>query len=505
MSDVQVGQPETSAPSRERTVASIAKCWPECLTLAAYADLVAVAIAHHEPWADEAQAWQVTRSVPLTTLFHTYLRYEGHPGLWHLLLSGLIHLGVSYTGMHWVCGAIALLGVWLLVFRAPFPRYVRLALPFTYFLAYQYSVVARGYVLVPLLMFALAIVWRRSPIFLALLLGLLGNIALHVAVLSGGFALVYILELRREGRLQPRKPLLIAAAVLLALYAFAIYTALPPHDVFLFRDEQNDTLPNRLLIEVARGILGLFLGIIQPGILSIPFWILIVRRFRQQGQLFYLLPFAAFEIFATHYMSFWHAGLLVPTFIALFWIARQSTRACSPPPRWEALATRTILLYAIAVQLAWTAYAVAYDYGHPYSPDLAAAQYLAPRVKAGDRIAVTYIRSRTKQPLFDVGLEPYFPQNIFMNQKEAFWLYSTRNQTEAAFPAALNEHPPLVVAEFEQYGSLPSYEASLPLSGPKVDLLHNNGYVLTHAFCGAQPYRFVIQGEMCHLIFERKP
>src|SRR4051794_33642898 len=116
--------------------------WPECLTLALYAALVSFAIPYHEPFVDEAQSWQLARTLSLPDLFHTYLRYEGSPGLWHFLLWILIRLNVTYTAIHWICGAIGLAGVSILVLKAPFPRYLKLTLPFTYFLLFQYAVVA---------------------------------------------------------------------------------------------------------------------------------------------------------------------------------------------------------------------------------------------------------------------------------------------------------------------------------------------------------------------------
>jgi len=96
--------------------------WPEWTTLAAYAALVAFAIPFHEPWADEAQAWQLARTLSLADLFKTFIRYEASPGLWHFLLWILIKAHVSYTGLHWICGAIAVASTSLLIFRSPLPR-----------------------------------------------------------------------------------------------------------------------------------------------------------------------------------------------------------------------------------------------------------------------------------------------------------------------------------------------------------------------------------------------
>ena len=163
--------------------------WPEGCALSAYSALLAFAIPFHEPFADEAQGWQLARNLPLTSLFKTYIRYAAAPGLWHFLLWILIRAHVSYAGLHWISGAIAGPSVTaLLLFKSPFPLYLKLALPFTVFLVYQYAVVARNYVLAPILLYAIAFVWKKNPLILALLLGLLANVALHA-----------VCDLRRPG------------------------------------------------------------------------------------------------------------------------------------------------------------------------------------------------------------------------------------------------------------------------------------------------------------------
>ena len=133
----------------------------EIVTLCIYAGLLAWAIPHHEPWADEAQAWQIARTLPLVQIFHV-LSYEAHPGLWYICLWVLSRLHVSYAGMHWVAAAIGFSGVAVLVTTSPFPRFIKLLLPFTFYLAFQYAIVARSYVLAPLLIFLCAYFWPQK-------------------------------------------------------------------------------------------------------------------------------------------------------------------------------------------------------------------------------------------------------------------------------------------------------------------------------------------------------
>ena len=98
------------------------------------------------------------------------------PALWYICLWVLSRLHVGYAGMHWVAAAVGFSGVAVLVTASPFPRFIKLLLPFTFYLAFQYAIVARSYVLAPLLIFLCAYFWPRKlerPLTIALCLGLL--------------------------------------------------------------------------------------------------------------------------------------------------------------------------------------------------------------------------------------------------------------------------------------------------------------------------------------------
>lgn len=466
--------------------------WAEWTALALYAAIVSFAIPYHEPWADEAQAWQLARTLSLHDLFYTFLHYEGTPGLWHLFLWVLVRLHISYTAMHWICGVIALAAVSLLLFTAPFPRYLRLLLPFTYFLLFQYAVVARSYVLVPLMLFLIACFWKKSTILIALLLGLLANLALHALVISGGLAMVYVIEQVRNGNVKNKryqKQFLFAATLLICFYIFAVWTAWPPHDLMLSRVRGE----SRSYIQF--GIVSLVWGVCQPWILSIPFWVTIALCLYSRRSFFYLLPVLLFCIFSgSVYANFWHVGLLIPLVICLLWITW--------PPAYITLryekACSIALLVMIATQLLWSAFAIAYDHYHAYSPDLAAAQFLKPLVREGAKIAVTYLDEPYNQSFDAVGILPYFDHNIYINQPSAFWWWSDKNPNEDLFSTALLSHPQIVLVEIRKaHHGLP-----INLNENKVFIIRNAGYKLTNVFCGTRPERLQLDKTSCHLIFQ---
>lgn len=464
--------------------------WPEWCALSFYCAIVASAIPWHEPWADEAQAWQMARTLSLPALFTTYIRYEGSPGLWHFILWLLVHAHVGYTALHWICAGIAVASTSLLIFRSPFPRYLKLALPFTYFLVFQYAVIARSYVLVPPLLFMVALWWKKRPLTVAVLLGLLANVSLHAAVLSGGFALVWLADDLRSGpfRDAPRRTGLVRFTLILAaFYSFAIWTAWPARDCAFQAKTMSFT---------AGALDSIVWGICQPWILSIPFWIAIALCLHDRRSLRYVTPILLFAVFsgAVH-VNWWHAGLLVPAVICILWITWPQPGSVAS--RSE-LIGRGALVVLIAVQFLWTGYALAFDHTHDYSPDRAAAEFLAPYVQNRTPIAVTFLgKPPEDHDFWAVGIQPYFDRNIYANQSEAFWWWSRSNAAEQRFHALLRSHPPIVVAEMlAQY-----YGQPVDQSNPKIRLLTASGYTLTNLFCGVQPQRLAPGPANCHLIF----
>jgi hypothetical protein len=213
------------SPNRRRWTA-----W-ETIALLLYCAVAAFGIHQHIPWADESQAWMLAQEVSLPTLLVHSLHYEGTPGLWHVLLQLLQAFHFSFTAGRWVAGGIAAAGAAVLLGFAPFPRIVRLLLPFSFFLAYQDAIIARSYVLFAVFAFTAAAVLRSAearPIRMALVLGLMANISLHALIASGGLATVAALLWRHR---LPGRRRLIALLLLALFWAGAVASMVPMRDV----------------------------------------------------------------------------------------------------------------------------------------------------------------------------------------------------------------------------------------------------------------------------------
>lgn len=501
---------------------------PEAITLCLYAGLLAWAIPFHEPWADEAQAWQIARTLPLRQMFHV-LSFEGHPGLWYLLLWALSRLHVGYVGMHWVAAAIAFAGIAVLVGASPFPRWLKLLMPFTFYLGFQYAVVARSYVMVPPLLFLCAWYWPRKfdrPLLMAVWLGLLANVVLHAAVISGGLAVVYLIDLwlahRKGGLAIDRRQSSAAAALLVALYAIAIWTAFPAKEatgaglvvrpnpaLTAWMNAQQSQLPRARPEPLDKKSLawlswklearlagGLTLGLIEPFWLGCLVWAAVCWKLFRNRKLHYLIPAGFFVVFcADVYAWFWHSGLMLPCLIAILWM----TWPARPTPvwqlpRWEQLPL-AMLLAVVVVQIGWAEYAFAFDHARDYSPGAATAAFLAPYVASGAGIV------EIGDDFLAVDVAPYFERQVFLNEPYSFYWWSSRNTAKLRYQQLLRGRPGIVVLEWRFRESSPP--AAEIASIPAARQLTASGYQHTHTFCGGmvRPGRKFAEWD-CELIYQ---
>jgi hypothetical protein len=207
----------------------------ETIITGVYVVVVAIAIRFHEPWSDEAQAWVIARDNSVWQILRYRLHYEGSPALWHLLVHCFQLLGGRYSLFDWFGACFAIGGVVVWLRWSPFPLPVRVLLPFTFFLQYQYAVIARGYTLFPLLAFTLCVLYRsrRNPLWFALVAGLIANLTLQGTVFSFFIVALYCIDRRQRTDAPDTAPvprLLPAAALYLVLLAVAGLVALPAPD-----------------------------------------------------------------------------------------------------------------------------------------------------------------------------------------------------------------------------------------------------------------------------------
>lgn len=140
----------------------IEKNLPEHLAFALYIMLHCLIGAMHEPWFDEAAAWLIAKQSTLHEILFTATAYEGHPPLWHLVLAPFAKAGCPYAlTLSAISLAFSGAAVWLIIYRSPFKRPIRILAPFTYFITYQYGIISRPYCMMMLAFALVAITYGK--------------------------------------------------------------------------------------------------------------------------------------------------------------------------------------------------------------------------------------------------------------------------------------------------------------------------------------------------------
>jgi hypothetical protein len=387
-----------------------------------YAGLVAVGVWRHEPWFDEAQAWLLARDLRQSELFFHALRYEGTPGLWHALLLVPTRMHLPYVALNVTGGLFAVAGVLVFLRHAPLPWLLRVLVPFTFFVLYQYAVVARSYCLLPLLVFLVA--WRyprrfEQPWRLVLLLALLANISLHGVLIAGGVWAAHLLDVFRRWKQMGFPARVTHAAASLSLLVVAALIALqiyPPADstsaTHLWSEPAD--IARRAFSAWDESMTGIW-WLSSLIVIASAIWF-----FNRRALALYLVPtLMLLALFGFRYVSPWHQGALFIVWIMALWLSFTEPERIVLPPLAR-LGLIAAFVVPLVLHVNWAVRTWRLDYKGSYS---------------GTRDAAAYIRAHglDRKRIFGLGypsfgVQPYFDRNIFINLNHgkgpAFWPWS---------------------------------------------------------------------------------
>jgi hypothetical protein len=449
--------------------------------------IVSFTIRYHEKWADEAQAWLLARDLSLRAIWFHELRYEGSPGLWHTILWIAQHaFHAKYDALGYIGMAGATAGVALLIFKAPFPRFVRWPLAFTYFMVYQYAVIARPYTLLPLLAFAAAMLFKdiQHPERITVVLVLLANLSVHGTIIAGCFGLAYLFEAIRswrtlDKRVQRRYRFCVAVMVLTFLFIVVILKPTPDVEEFAQKKEFAQLPPvvqaqfPNALEKLTNVISGAFFDFIVPSVLFVVLagaWCFMRHRF-----LAFALPVAALiALYAAVHGTAHHQGTVFVAAIAAIWIAwptAEELRAFNPRERWMTRGMAVAMLCLCAVNIWDSEVALQREYIFPYSGAEDAAKYL--KSVGADRAPIFGF-------LFGmVGVQAYFDHNITANMPTAYFHHGVPLSGTNLDVSELNRVNPEYVVAYSDQPELMVRFGVPPLTAQGYKLVHfSDGYYL---------------------------
>ena len=326
--------------------------------------LFLVQLGHHQKWRDELNAWGIAAASPnLATLFH-YVQYEGHPWVWYGVLWPVTKITPFPLGMRVLQGVIGSAIYLMIGLASPFRWREKVLLFLSYFVCFEYTVIARMYGLVLLLVLAyLWLITRRSQqrLLSYAILGLIANADLTGIVVSSALLLERAVRERWWTCLrQPRNAEIPAESIFrgLALYGalllFSIVSLWPAKDIST--RTTGSPFRNRNSIELLRD--ATLNGIVMPYFpvaTAIPYKYWNPEPKHHKHKFPFAVPLVLFAYWATlrKRLNLWvlvgwttlltilisdliytgsmrHFGMVFISFLACLWLLKAGGKAISP-------------------------------------------------------------------------------------------------------------------------------------------------------------------------------
>ena len=386
------------------------------IVFAAFVCMGVFAGLHHEPWADEAQSWLIARDNNNLIDLLKAVKYEGTLPTWHLINKAFQLAGLDYDHMFVIPLVFSAIGV-ILLFFTDAPLWSKIMLPFSFFVVYQNSVVARQYAMVFPAMMLIVIFYRKRfdvPVRYHLALFLLALTSSFGVVISCSFMLwdfIIMLKKRFEGPAYKKYllPFFGTGIVILVMS----YLSLPPDDcsTALNKYSLSKNATNALLFNIENTALRyIFLA------LMLALFVYYFRRILIQA----LVMTAPLIIFmAVVYQREWHMTYLFFLLVSLLMIFRDDFKKTERPFEKPAnVLANIMLIMLLAVQCAAGVYSVYYEHQHAYSPAKEIAEFLRPYAGEGAVI--------DREGFNAIALSPYFNQPLYTNDTcgKAYFIWS---------------------------------------------------------------------------------
>ncbi len=386
------------------------------IVFAAFVCMGVFAGLHHEPWADEAQSWLIARDNNNLIDLLKAVKYEGTLPTWHLINKAFQLAGLDYDHMFVIPLVFSAIGV-ILLFFTDAPLWSKIMLPFSFFVVYQNSVVARQYAMVFPAMMLIVLFYRKRfdvPVRYHLALFLLALTSSFGVVISCSFMLwdfIMMLKKRFEGPAYKKYllPFFGTGIVILVMS----YLSLPPDDcsTALNKYSLSKNATNALLFNIENIALRyIFLA------LMLALFVYYFRRVLIQA----LVMTAPLIIFmAVVYQREWHMTYLFFLLVSLLMIFRDDFKKTERPFEKPANVLANIMVVMLlAVQCAAGVYSVYYEHQHAYSPAKEIAEFLRPY--AGEGAVVD------REGFNAIALSPYYDQPLYTNDTcgKAYFIWS---------------------------------------------------------------------------------
>ncbi|MCR5737737.1 MAG: hypothetical protein K6G64_08820 [Eubacterium sp.] len=368
---------------------------------------------HHEPWADEAQAWLIADdSNSLLEIFKS-TRYEGTPPLWHCIIKIAQLCGLTYDYFFILPLLFSMIGV-ILLFCSKAPMMWKVIVPFTYFIAYQNTVVARSYSLVfPIMMMLVISLKKKNQVLYYISLILLGLTSSYGIIISGSFLLYDLIYFTINKKIERTKTNILGFYITGAILFLAGLTVLPPDDGFSLTMAKE-----RTITELFYDITSTFFVPMECTFLYVSTAIVLIVFFIWYCKKDILrtcictIPLALYYILAGD--CIWHLTYFYLLIIVFLILNENDSEKMS--------FKEGFILVMMIVQVFAGFYSSHADVQKKYCGAEKASRILKPYVEQGVEIAAA--------DYFATAIAPYFSDNIFANRPgtQRYYLWSTESK-----------------------------------------------------------------------------
>ncbi|MBQ8886837.1 MAG: hypothetical protein IJY61_03965 [Candidatus Gastranaerophilales bacterium] len=461
------------------------------IIIIAYALIIFTTGYYHEPWADEAQAFIHARDYSVTELFFEKLKYEGHPIVWYLIIKFLllfkfISSSTIYENLFVLTCLLQVFAVYLFLFKSKIPLLLKILIPFTFFIVYQYPVVARNHSIVFPLLAVLATFFyanrTKNPYIYSFLLIILANISAYTYTLSCVLSAFFLYDIWGKNKFKIKKyiPTLITG---LSLFITALYLNKPKDCTFPANFNFDNLSIDELLYNLHLSFFNYeneWLSVVELCIVLI-FYCSAARIFcqnRYQLTLFIAINLSVLFLQTVFYANDWHYGYTILFLIFSLWILTDKNNQ-------EKITIKKHFLFIISAvtllitQICWGLKSIQFDINGNYCASKAVTDYIKEEQLYNKDIAVVGFKS--------VALHPYFEQNIF---------YNLDKHSLSSWKKEIKEH------------SVENIKGRKPdiLILPKENMIEfiylAKGYIESKEYCGYLFSKGVIKENNCFLLYK---
>ena len=409
----------------------------------------------HEAWLDEAQSWLIARDCSFYDIMFTRCSYEGTPFLWFYILKIFILLGWSYKYLFVISWLFACLGVFILLFKTNISNIFKITIPFTFYIFYQYNIIARPYCLFFPVLCLIAVFYNKRferPYLYCGLLVLLASIHAYAFVIAFVLFCFYIysavipeddiLSSRTEhseserssvARCHPEQregslgccfsaPQLISISAVFLCFAFiALISMKNPDCDYVQKNIFLSSIEEKLVTALLRGYFNLntFFSFFSALFLTLSLYYLAVKTFcRNKRQLVFFAALNLSVYISMVLVNFydWHLGI-VPLTLLFSCLILKSENNISVSFKTN----KVFYIVCMVVVLTQIFFSVKNSYleiHSEYDGANTVAKYLKQNNFTEDGIAALGCRA--------IAIQPYFKENIYMNKDTTYYHWSKK-------------------------------------------------------------------------------